>query len=147
MTNSLSYLEPVCRSMPPGAPQTPCISSQGMDKQPPTTRAPMCPLQQGACLADADRSGRGDRQQPRCSALRKQGCSRPRHSHPTPNLKPIDMMGFLRGWARHGVPLRCPVHSARSGVGRIPWRRAWQPTPIFLPGESHGQSSLVGYSA
>ena len=28
-------------------------------------------------------------------------------------------------------------------VGRIPWRRAWQPTPVFLPGESHGQSSLV----
>ena len=24
-------------------------------------------------------------------------------------------------------------------VGRIPWRRAWQPTPVFLPGESHGQ--------
>ena len=26
-----------------------------------------------------------------------------------------------------------------------PWRRAWQPTPIFLPGEAHGQRSLVGY--
>ena len=26
--------------------------------------------------------------------------------------------------------------------GRIPWRRAWQPTPVFLPGESHGQRSL-----
>ena len=30
--------------------------------------------------------------------------------------------------------------------GQIPWRRAWQPTPVFLPGESHGQRSLVGYS-
>ena len=30
-------------------------------------------------------------------------------------------------------------------VGKIPWRRAWQPTPVFLPGESHGQRSLVGY--
>ena len=28
----------------------------------------------------------------------------------------------------------------------IPWRREWQPTPVFLPGESHGQRSLVGYS-
>ena len=28
--------------------------------------------------------------------------------------------------------------------GMIPWRRAWQPTPVFLPGESHGQRSLVG---
>ena len=32
-------------------------------------------------------------------------------------------------------------------VGKIPWRRKWQPTPVFLPGESHGQRSLVGYSS
>ena len=32
------------------------------------------------------------------------------------------------------------------GSGKIPWRRAWQLTPGFLPGESHGQRSLVGYS-
>ena len=31
-------------------------------------------------------------------------------------------------------------------VGQIPWRKAWQPTAIFLPGESHGQRSLAGYS-
>jgi len=31
-------------------------------------------------------------------------------------------------------------------IGKIPWRRKWQPTPMFLPGESHGQRSLVGYS-
>ena len=30
-------------------------------------------------------------------------------------------------------------------IGKIPWRRKWQPTPVFLPGESHGQRSLVGY--
>ena len=29
-------------------------------------------------------------------------------------------------------------------VGKIPWRRAWQLTPVFLPGESHGQRSLEG---
>jgi len=29
---------------------------------------------------------------------------------------------------------------------RSPWRRAWQPAPVFLPTESHGQRSLVGYS-
>ena len=33
------------------------------------------------------------------------------------------------------------------GSGRFPWRWAWQPTPVFLPGESHGQRSLVGYGA
>ena len=32
------------------------------------------------------------------------------------------------------------------GLGRFPWRRTWQPTPVFLPGEFHGQRSLVGYS-
>ena len=32
------------------------------------------------------------------------------------------------------------------GSGRFPWRRKWQPTPVFLPRESHGESSLVGYS-
>ena len=31
-------------------------------------------------------------------------------------------------------------------VGEIPWRKAWQPTPVLLPGESHGQRNLVGYS-
>ena len=31
-------------------------------------------------------------------------------------------------------------------VGKILWRRAWQPTPVFLPGESHGQRSLAGWS-
>ena len=31
-------------------------------------------------------------------------------------------------------------------IEKIPWRRKWQPTPVFLPGESHGQSSLAGYS-
>ena len=31
-------------------------------------------------------------------------------------------------------------------VGKIPWGREWLPTPVFLPGESHGQRSLEGYS-
>ena len=30
--------------------------------------------------------------------------------------------------------------------GQTPWRREWLPTPVFLPGESHGRRSLVGYS-
>ena len=31
-------------------------------------------------------------------------------------------------------------------VEKIPWSRKWLPTPVFLPGEFHGQRSLVGYS-
>ena len=36
-------------------------------------------------------------------------------------------------------------HSFAPWVRKIPWRTAWQPTPVFLPRESHGQRSLVGY--
>ena len=32
------------------------------------------------------------------------------------------------------------------GRGKIPWRKAWQPTPVFLPAESYGQKGLVGYN-
>ena len=32
------------------------------------------------------------------------------------------------------------------GLGRFPWRREWKPTPVFLPGEFHGQRGLAGYS-
>ena len=37
-------------------------------------------------------------------------------------------------------------HGFDPWVGKIPWRRAWQPTLVFLPGEAHGQRSLAGYS-
>ena len=37
-------------------------------------------------------------------------------------------------------------HGFDPWVGKIPWRREWHPTPVLLPGESHGQRSLVGYS-
>ena len=32
------------------------------------------------------------------------------------------------------------------GSGRFPWRRKWQPAPVFLPGKFHGRRSLVGYN-
>ena len=37
-------------------------------------------------------------------------------------------------------------HEFDPWVRKIPWRRKWQPTPVFLPGKSHGQRSLGGYS-
>ena len=47
----------------------------------------------------------------------------------------------------HKLPcLQCRRPGFDPLVGKILWRRAWQPTPVFLPGESHGQRSLVGYS-
>ena len=41
---------------------------------------------------------------------------------------------------------RCRECTFDPRVRKIPWRRKWQPTPVFLPGESLGQRSLVGYS-
>ena len=38
---------------------------------------------------------------------------------------------------------RCKRPGFDPRVGKIPWRRAWQPTPVFLPGEFHAQRSLV----
>ena len=41
---------------------------------------------------------------------------------------------------------RCKRHGFDLWIRKIPWRRAWQPTPVFVPGESRGQRNLVGYS-
>ena len=40
---------------------------------------------------------------------------------------------------------RCKRFRFNPWVGKISWRRAWQPTPVFSPGEFHGQRSLAGY--
>ena len=59
---------------------------------------------------------------------------------------PLYIAGFLGG--SDGKESACTAGKPRFDpwVGKIPWRRAWQPTPVFLPGEFQGQRSLVGYS-
>jgi len=42
------------------------------------------------------------------------------------------------------TPLQCGSSRSDPWVGKILWRREWLPTPVFLPGESHGQRSLAG---
>ena len=42
---------------------------------------------------------------------------------------------------------RCRRPGFSLWFGKIPWRRHWLPTPVFLPGEFHGQRSLAGYSS
>ena len=44
------------------------------------------------------------------------------------------------------ICLQCRRPRFDRWIGKIPWRREWQPTPLFLPGELHGQESLVSYS-
>ena len=55
-------------------------------------------------------------------------------------------MGFPCGSA--GKESACSAGDLGStpGLGRFPCRGAWQPTPMFLPGESHGRRSLAGYT-
>ena len=59
---------------------------------------------------------------------------------PDPGIEPISLMSpalagefFTATW--------------KSWVRKIPWRREWQPTPVFLPGKSQGLRSLAGYSS
>ena len=46
-----------------------------------------------------------------------------------------------------GVCLKCRRSKFNLSVRKILWRGKWQPTPVFLPGKSHGQRSLVGYDS
>ena len=54
--------------------------------------------------------------------------------------------GFLAGFpgGSDGKESTC---NAEDQIGQVPWKRKRQPTPVFLPGESHGQRSLAGYKS
>ena len=45
-----------------------------------------------------------------------------------------------------GKESACSAKDPGAWVGKVPLRRAWQPTPVFLPGKFHGQRSLAGYN-
>ena len=65
----------------------------------------------------------------------------------------INQIKWIHYPSRMGFPVAQMVKNLPQGkrpefkpwVRKIPWRRKWQPTPVFLPGEFHGQRSLVGY--
>ena len=64
-------------------------------------------------------------------------------------IHPSCLLGFPGGTSGKEPTCQCRSHKrCRSDpwVGKIPCRRAWQPTPVFLPGESHGQRSLAVYN-
>ena len=70
--------------------------------------------------------------------------------------KLVEILGFSLGllqlprWCSGKEPIcqcrRCKRIGLDPCAGKIPWRRKWEPIPIFLPGQSHGQRSLEGYS-
>ena len=63
-----------------------------------------------------------------------------------PAETPGEPPGGASGRAHLPMRVRCKTLGFHSWVGKIPWRRAWPSTPVFLPGESHGRRSL-GYSS
>ena len=56
------------------------------------------------------------------------------------------ILGFPGGSDGKNVCLQSGRPRFDPWVGKILWRRKWQPTPVFLPGKSHGRRSLAGYS-
>ena len=48
-------------------------------------------------------------------------------------------MGLPRWFSGKESAYQCKRHRFNPWVRKIPWRRAWHPTPVFMPGESHGQ--------
>ena len=65
------------------------------------------------------------------------------------NKPTVDPPGLPRWLSGEESPCQCRSYRRLvfdPWVGKIPWRRKRQPTPVFLPGESHGQRSLAGYS-
>ena len=59
------------------------------------------------------------------------------------------IISFGLPWGLRSKESTCQSRRCRFNFwdGKIPWRRKWQPTPVFLPRKSHGQRSLAGYSA
>ena len=55
-------------------------------------------------------------------------------------------MGFPGGSVVKESACQCRRHRFNTWIGKIPWRRKWQLSPVFLPGKSHRQKSLVDYS-
>ena len=77
-------------------------------------------------------------------------CRLPPFSGPPSSSSPLlGLWGFPGGSAVKDLPaVQEPMETRLAPwVGKIPWRRAWQPTPVFLPGEPQGKESLVGYSS
>ena len=87
----------------------------------------------------------------RCSILFTQDKTQlPPKKSPVSSDQPKETMQISLGLITPSLVaqrLKNPPAIRKCGFEKIPWGREWQPTPIFSPGESHGQRSLVGYSS
>ena len=64
--------------------------------------------------------------------------------HPSSRVMRYESSPWRLRWSRTHLQRRRPKFDP--WIGKIPWRRRWQSTPVFLPEKSHGQRSLAGYS-
>ena len=74
---------------------------------------------------------------------------KPHYAFPLPVSLETPCLGFPGG--TNGKEPTCQCRRRKRfrfspRVRKIPWRKAWQPNPVFLPGDSHGQRNLLGYS-
>ena len=78
--------------------------------------------------------------------LPKIQCGRRHEAITSPGLQMMYVSFGLTRW-HSGMESACQCRKRRFDpwLRKIPWRRKWQPTPVFLPGKLHGQGSLVGY--
>ena len=60
-------------------------------------------------------------------------------------IKTVQTIGLPGGSGVYKHPPVMQATGVQSPSQEDPWRRKWQPTPVFLPGKSHGQRSLAGY--
>ena len=57
----------------------------------------------------------------------------------------IPLWGLSHWLSGKASTCRCRRHRFDPWIRKVPWRRKWKPTPVFLPGKSHAERSLVGY--
>ena len=73
-------------------------------------------------------------------------CSKPGHYDSFQERKVNCLKGLPWWLSGKESAWQCRRHGFNPWVGKMSWRRKWQPTPVFFPGKSHGQKSLASYS-
>ena len=72
-------------------------------------------------------------------------CAEKQHKHSNPD-RPVSWTLKYEWWLSGKESASNTGDRFAPWVEKIPWKRKWQPIPVFLPGKSHGQRSLVGWS-
>ena len=101
------------------------------------------PLSGPATLCQAERGRAGGSRSHGLGEAGRSCCLGPRRCINSSSAEPLGLPWWLR-WKTVCLQRQRPGFDP--WVRKIPWRMHWQPTPVFLPGKSHGWRSLAGYS-